>query len=121
MRLDSSSVARLVAVVLVAVAGGCGSESGACPDDLPASCPSDAPGYAATIAPLIEARCVTCHTTGGQASDKAFGTHAEVHAQRTGILSQVYGCRMPPAGAVQLTEDERSALLAWLVCGAQDN
>ena len=121
VRLDVSSVLRLGALVLLSIAAACGSDGGACPDDLPSSCPSDAPGYAATIAPLLEARCVTCHTAGGQAPSKTFGTHAEVYAQRAGILNQVYGCRMPPAGVTALTDDERAALLGWLVCGALDN
>jgi len=105
-------------LLLTACSGG---DDASCPNDLPASCPPGAPGYAATIAPLIQARCATCHALGGQAADRPLDTYDDVFARRGAVLNQVYGCRMPPAGAPQLIDDERSALLAWLVCGAPDD
>lgn len=108
----------LVAIPLLAA---CGSvASGGCPNDLPTSCPSGAPGYAATIAPLLEARCVSCHGPGGVSSEKPLGTWAEVSARRSSVLDQVYACRMPQPPAV-LPPAERAELLAWLVCGAPDD
>jgi uncharacterized membrane protein len=104
--------------LLAPVAAACSGPDASCPNDLPASCPSDAPGYAATIAPLIQARCATCHAPGGQAGDRPLVTYDDVFSRRSAVLDQVYGCRMPPAGGTALTSDERSALLAWLVCGA---
>lgn len=100
--------------------GGTGG-AGACPNDLPESCPAPEPGYSKDVAPIIEARCATCHSAGGQAGEKPLDTYAEVYSLRTNVLTRVYGCKMPPAGATQLTEAERATLLAWLVCGAKEN
>jgi len=36
-------------------------------------------------------------------------------------LTQVYSCRMPPAGNAQPTTQERQTIVAWLVCGAPNN
>jgi hypothetical protein len=100
---------------------GGGGSGGGCPDDLLASCPADAPGYAATIAPILSDHCTSCHGPGGTASNELLGSYAEVHATRGSVLDQVYACRMPPAGSTPLTLTQREALLAWLVCGAPDN
>ena len=90
-----------------------------CPNDLPASCPATVPDYNTEIAPIIEARCLTCHSPGGAGSaGHDFTTYQTVYNQQTEILSQVYGCRMPPEGATPLSSDERALLLDWLVCGA---
>src|SRR4051812_45043593 len=98
------------------VAGCSGSPSaGDCPSDLPASCPANAAGYAATIAPLIESKCMPCHGPGG-ASGRLLQTYQQVHDLRGSVLDQVYGCRMPEAGSTPLTLTEREALLGWLVC-----
>lgn len=112
-------LARLILPLVLAAA--CGGDDGSCPNDLPASCPSGAPGYAATIAPLVQARCATCHAPGGQAADRPLDTYDDVFARRSAVLNQVYGCKMPPAGSPQPTAEERSDLLAWLVCGAPDD
>lgn len=114
---------RGIAVSLLLLAG-CGEGDGAssaCPNDLPASCPSPAPGYAAEIAPIVKARCLLCHDAGGVASDRPLSPYAALYARRSAVLNQVHGCTMPPSGATAPTEAERAALLGWLVCGAPDN
>jgi uncharacterized membrane protein len=98
--------------------GGGGAAS--CPADLPASCPADAAGYKATIAPLIAERCGVCHTPGG-ASTPYLETYAEISAAAGAVLDQVYACKMPPAGYPKLTPAERQELLGWLVCKAPDD
>ena len=100
--------------------GGAGGSS-SCPDDLPASCSSPAPGWAKDIAPVIEARCASCHVQGGSAADKPLTDHAQVFSRKGSVLNQVYACKMPPEGAPQLSTSERLALEAWLVCGALDD
>ncbi len=70
--------------------------SSACPDDLPESCPSSAPGWAKDIAPVIEARCSSCHVAGGVAADKPFTSHDQVFSRKGSVLNQVYACKMPP-------------------------
>lgn len=105
-----------------ALAAGCsgGTPAVDCPADLPASCPAGAAGYQATIAPLIAGKCTPCHAPGGQSSHPLL-TWAEVHALRGEVLSQVYACRMPQAGAPALTAAERTELLGWLVCEAPND
>ena len=102
---------------------GCGSGTGgagSCPNDLPAAC-GTAPSYQATVAPIINARCLTCHSPGGQQSSLPFQTYSQVYTQRSAILNQVYSCNMPPVPNPRPTEQERQELLMWLVCGAPQN
>ena len=103
--------------------GGGGGAGGAssCPNDLPASCPAIAPGWANDVAKVIETRCALCHATGGAAANKPLTDHAEVFALKGSVLNQVHACKMPPAGATPLTTAERLAVETWLVCGAADN
>jgi len=95
--------------------------SGNCPNDLPASCPSPAPSYQAKVAPIINLRCVTCHSPGGQEASRPLQTYSQVYSERSAVLNQVYSCNMPPGSAAEPTEQEREALLGWLVCGAPQN
>lgn len=100
--------------------GGSGGEA-SCPNDLPESCPSPEPGYAADVAAIVAERCATCHSPGGQAASTLLTDYAQVYAKRTTVLTRVYACKMPPPGAPELTDEERAALLGWLVCGAKDD
>ena len=112
--------------VMAALAAGCGDgtsaagTTGGCPNDLPASCPADAPGYKATIAPLLAASCVSCHSPTGT-SVHYLQTYAEVSTLAGATLDQVYACKMPPVGYPELSATERAELLGWLVCGAPDD
>jgi len=92
-----------------------------CPNDLPASCPAPAPGYQAQIAPLIANRCGRCHGPGGPAQTIPLVNYDAVYVRRSVVLTQVYGCKMPPAGEPTLSSEERAALLGWLVCGSHNN
>jgi mono/diheme cytochrome c family protein len=101
-----------------------GTDSGGivdCPDDIPAACPASPPTYAKDIAPVIQGSCATCHTPGGRQPDRLLTNYDEVFAQRGVVLTQVNACRMPPRDAPPLSAEARKALLAWLVCGAQNN
>lgn len=100
--------------------GGAGG-AGSCPDDLPASCPAPAPQWAGDAAPVVEARCAICHSTGGAAADKPLTDHAEVFARKGAVLNQIHACKMPPEGSTPLTTAERLTLEGWLVCGAADD
>ena len=86
-----------------------------CPNDLPAACPAPSPHYADAAA-VINLRCAPCHAPGGQAADRPLTTYAQVYPRRVAVLTQVYGCRMPPANAPALSPAERALLLDWLVC-----
>ncbi len=98
------------------------SDASVCPQALPAGCPSLAPSYAMQIGPLITQRCVPCHGPGGAAYPaRDFTTYDRVHRQRAEMLTQIYGCRMPPAGALPLTAEELRSVQTWFVCGAPNN
>jgi hypothetical protein len=106
--------------------GGTGSSSGsggasACPNDLPASCPSPAPGYAKDVAPVIQARCLKCHSPGGVSANKPLVDYASVYKLRISVLDQLFSCKMPLAGSPAPSLAEREAILGWLVCGAKDD
>ena len=94
----------------------------ACPADLPSTCPTPAPTWSGQVQGIVNTRCGKCHGDGGtQASDIFLGSYGAVYSERGSALSQVYGCRMPPATEPQPTLAEREALLGWFVCGAQNN
>ena len=125
-------LALLPALLLLAACGdtegptggsssGAGGSSSICPDDLPDSCPSPAPGLAKDIAPVIAARCASCHVAGGVAADKPLTNHAQVFSRKGAVLNQVYACKMPPEGATPLSTAERLTIESWLVCGAPDD
>jgi hypothetical protein len=96
---------------------------GQCPNDLPESsdCPAASPSYASEVKTVIEQRCAGCHFPGNTQSSKVFADYAGIHAERRGMLTQIYGCAMPPENAVELSLEERRVLLEWFVCGALDN
>ncbi len=120
-----------VGLVLVLVAG-CGQASAGiadlgpdgpllCPNDLPQSCPAPAPSWSGVVAPIVANQCALCHQPGGTASSKPLTSYQEVYARRVTVLTEVYGCQMPPAPDSPLDDAERASLLGWLVCGAPNN
>ena len=100
------------------VDAGAADGASSCPSDLPASCPGAPPSYADQIAPIIQARCASCHAPGAVEGNHDYTTWVGLYAERGTILSQVYTCAMPQAGSTPLTASERTAVLDWLVCGA---
>jgi len=85
------------------------------------TCPSTPPSYQQTIAPIVNQRCVPCHHAGSTITKFDFSSYAVLYANRGSVLNQVYACVMPPEDAGQLSVDERTELLTWLVCDAPDN
>jgi hypothetical protein len=95
-----------------------------CPSDLPADddCRTASPVYD-DVKPVFATRCAVCHQAGGLETLFQFDTYAQIHddaAKRTRILTQIYGCRMPPPCAPDLSAEERKTMLKWLVCGAPE-
>jgi hypothetical protein len=124
--LRGRPAAWFAAAVLVAAAPcGCGSDgtaTAACPQDLPQTCPSPSPRFAADVQPIFERRCWRCHTGSGEAAaSHDFSSYDRIFGQRSAILNQVYACRMPPSEATPLAAEERAALLGWLVCKAPND
>jgi uncharacterized membrane protein len=125
MRRGNRTVALAALLGATMALASCGSNHAAatdpCPQDLPTSCPPNSPSYQADVAPILAARCTTCHSPGGAGSPFDFTTYASVFADRSPMLNQVYACNMPPKGAAGLGQAERQMLLAWLVCGAPND
>lgn len=85
------------------------------------TCPSTAPSFSADVLPILESRCAPCHGPGGVEAGRPLVDYASVHASRTSVLTQVFYCKMPPAGASPLTADEKLTILSWLACEAPNN
>jgi len=94
-----------------------------CPNDLPTDvdCPAAAPQYSPVVSRIVTERCGGCHYQDNPFSSQVFVDYDGIYAARRSMLTQVYGCNMPPAEAPQLTVQERGALLKWFTCGAPQN
>jgi hypothetical protein len=130
--LAQTTAARVVLLaggVLGVLLGGLGLAGGGagcgpgdtCPNDEPASCPSPIPSFSGEVQAIFLHKCGTCHAPGGMKADTPFLTWAQIKPARTSILVRVERCEMPKAGAAPLTDEERLALLGWLVCEAPNN
>jgi hypothetical protein len=116
----------LVSAGLV-LALGCGGQSGAVDADATAcaradpTCDGSPPSYASEVEPIVTSLCVPCHYVGSPYSPTDLVGYSKVQLTSGSSLGQVEACLMPPPGTPQLTEAQRSALMAWLACGAPDN
>jgi uncharacterized membrane protein len=67
------------------------------------------------IAPVIEARCATCHSGVSAPLGIQLETRAEIEVRRDDIERQAVLTRaMPPGNATGMTEEERELLAAWV-------
>lgn len=96
-----------------------GSSSGC--GTVPSSCPSSNPSYASDVAPILFQYCVSCHGPGGSVAGKPLDSYAAVKKLSGNVEKLTANCSMPPASASQPTSADRDTVLAWVVCGAQDN
>jgi mono/diheme cytochrome c family protein len=120
MRLCLARAGRLVVLALTPWVSGCASSAGSCPNDPAPACPSVMPTYAADVAPIVQAVCVSCHGPGGTEAVKPFTTYDELNADKLAAYGRVLSCAMPPANAPQpLGLDQRQTLLEWFACGAR--
>jgi hypothetical protein len=133
----SRSVVGLVAVA-IGVFAACACSNGEASDDstivpppettscgatLPSGC-TVVPSFSATIEPLVERTCATCHSPGGVAADRDLTTYKNIAELETTELVQLYSCQMPTADAgpdAMLSLAEREEMLQWFICGFPDN
>jgi hypothetical protein len=98
---------------------------GTCSPDLPTDtdCPDATPSYSREVAGLIAQHCTVCHRPGGLETVHLFDTYAKIQSNMNQLhmLTQIYGCQMPPACAEPLVGQERDKMLKWLVCGSPNN
>ena len=71
--------------------------------------------FEADIQPILQARCIGCHNDGDNPlAPFSLEGIDQVNSFKSAIQFSVEGETMPPAGAQQLTDNERGKLLAWL-------
>ena len=85
--------------------------------------------YYADAKPIIDAKCATCHQP-GDIGPFSLTTFEEVSAFEAAVRSSIENETMPPwmpsdecndyVGNIDLTDDERSTLLAWIDGGAAE-
>jgi uncharacterized membrane protein len=85
------------------------------------TCPATVPSYATTIHPILVSTCATCHYPDSPYAESSLVTYEDVNLAYGAALGQVSACLMPPRGQMQLTDEQRTALLDWLACGAPEN
>jgi uncharacterized membrane protein len=87
-----------------------------------AGCP-DKIYYSTDVKPIIDSKCVTCHTAGG-AGVGDFTQFSEVQSRAALIKKRACDpatLDMPQAGSPPLTQDEIDKLRCWIDQGALDN
>jgi hypothetical protein len=88
---------------------------------MPARCEGPPPSFEAEVQPVLQRRCFACHAKDGEAADEHdFSRFSTLRAQRSSVADEVSSCSMPPPGKPQLSEDEATALLRWVACGAPE-
>jgi hypothetical protein len=134
-RLRRVSLLPLALGVIAAVTGGCeqsrppwtphidggavvDAEPFVCTVTPPTVCPEPAPRYP-DVAPIFEERCVPCHfgAPGGPWPLRQYQQAADWFDI---IRGHMIACTMPPVEYLPLlpmTNDERVAILAWILCG----
>jgi len=82
----------------------------------PTECEDPALGYA-DVAPIFEARCVSCHD-GQQGSHWPLNSYGHVATWRDTVRAALLSCRMPPVeSGLDIPKDESERVLAWIRCG----
>jgi hypothetical protein len=94
----------------------------ACPPPLATVCPDPPPSFAATIVPILDASCNTCHDPNVPGAPWPLHDYGDVLAWRGVIIPVLLDCSMPPEDSgVSISEVDRQQILTWLACDAPDN
>ena len=82
----------------------------------PPACADPPPRYS-DVQGIIQMRCVPCHDSEPDAA-WPLQTYRQVADWEDVIRDDLVRCTMPPAdGGISMSEDERVALLTWILCG----
>jgi len=105
--------------------GGSGGGSEECNVTAPTACPSPAPTYEQDIKPIIEQRCITCHSGDGMSElcPICWGltTYQHVADWDDVIRGAMVACEMPPpSSGITMTNAERLKILEWIRCGVPE-
>jgi hypothetical protein len=89
---------------------------------LPAECTGAAPSYSADVAPIIAARCATCHNLDDPSGAWPLDNYDDLTDWSSSIMEELRNCSMPPPDSGKsLPESERALIYAWFICGAPEN
>jgi len=87
-----------------------------CRAEAATECPSPTPVYA-DVQPIIERRCVTCHSE-TSTGPWPLTSYQDVADWYDVVRDEVLRCSMPPPdSATPLTSAESQAILEWIRCG----
>jgi hypothetical protein len=90
--------------------------SDVCAVESPTTCPDPASHYA-DVAPIFDLRCNGCHTSAGD-GPWPLTTYLDIADWQDLVRLDLLGCSMPPPDAgVEITVDEKLAILTWIKCG----
>jgi len=87
---------------------------------LPAACPLSARTFDEDIAPILNAKCNTCHAA-PDAGLWPLTDYQDVVDWEVLLTRDVEYCTMPPSGSPQLMPGERSIILTWVLCGTPES
>jgi len=78
-------------------------------------CPeAGAPSYEKDVLPILESRCIGCHSDGGVApANRWFTSEASVCALQTTIRKRLSDCSMPPPPLPRVTDEEFATISCW--------
>lgn len=91
-----------------------------CPVEAPTSCPDPTAIRYADVAPIIEARCASCHSP-LWSGPWPLNTLSHVRDWTDDIRTNLIACTMPPPDAgIPITKEERLTVLRWIRCGTPE-
>lgn len=110
-----------LAVGVVACSGGAAVKPDAaalhCTVEAPTSCPDDHPTYD-DVQPIFARRCNPCHNGLSKDGPWPLKSYEEITSWYDDVRTYVLTCQMPPPdGGVDISDEERLAILTWLRCG----
>lgn len=90
------------------------------------ACNTTAVTYQGTIAPILQANCLSCHSSstaeGGIVLEEAHEVqHLAEHGTLLGVVTHAPGFPAMPKDAPQLSACDIAAIRAWVDAGAPDN
>jgi len=90
-------------------------------DALPVGCASTM-FFQTDIKPIIDSKCVSCHTTGASQGDFTIFSVLKTKVDNGTFKNRVFTLKdMAPSGNPQLTEEELGKIKCWMEQGAPDN
>lgn len=88
---------------------------------LPTECPGEAPSFANVVAPIIANNCSQCHNPDDHLA-WPLSDPIDVADWSDSMLLNLAACLMPPRDSgIVMSDADREAINAWIVCGAPDN